>query len=282
MPSVNEFLRVAAAELGTTENPPDSNRVKYSTWYGLIGPWCAMYVDWCWVRTGGQDLRQLLTPDWAYTPAGVNAFKRKGWWYPSSAAQPGDVIFFDFRPGGDSVEHVGIVESVSADKQTFTCLEGNTSGTNWANGGAVMRRNRGASLVVGVGRLPMTPSQTTPSQPAQEDKEMFLMKSKDRPEVWLTDLLTRTWMTSPQHLASTQFILAAAGKPSNVSVVEQSLIDSIPRNIPDADWLRFIDATATSVLRKINEAGVGSSGSGPSADLIAKSVADEVSRRMMG
>lgn len=111
---------------------------------------------------------------------------------------------------------------------------------------------------------------------------MFLMKSKDRPEVWLTDLLTRTWMTSPQHLASTQFILAAAGKPSNVSVVEQSLIDSIPRNIPDADWLRFIDATATSVLRKINEAGVGSSGSGPSADLIAKSVADEVSRRMMG
>jgi hypothetical protein len=104
MPSVNEFLRVAAAELGTTENPPDSNRVKYSTWYGLIGPWYAMYVDWCWVRAGGQDLRQLLTPDWAYTPAGVNAFRRKGWWYPSSAAQPGDVIFDSSQTGVDYLD----------------------------------------------------------------------------------------------------------------------------------------------------------------------------------
>jgi hypothetical protein len=282
MPSVQEFLRIAAAELGAVESPAGSNRTKYGAWYGMNGvPWCAIWVDWCWVRSGGEDLRSLISRDWAYTPAGVNGFKRKGWWYSPSEARPGDIVFFDFRPGGDSIEHVGIVESVNVAARSMVTLEGNTSGTNWANGGQVLRRTRGFSLIPGVGRLPMTVGPVPPPKPpSEEDKPMVLIRGKGRTEVWLTDFMTRSWIPSPQHLASIQFILAAGGKDSSVKEVEVSLVEGIPRNFHDGDWISFGEAVAKATVDKIKQAGVG--GAAVDSEVIARTVATEFSRRLMG
>src|SRR5262245_6931546 len=41
-------LQLALSELGVSESPPDSNQVKYTSWYGTVGPWCAMFVSWCY------------------------------------------------------------------------------------------------------------------------------------------------------------------------------------------------------------------------------------------
>ena len=41
-------LQKAISQLGIKESPPESNNVKYGSWYGQnYQPWCAMFVTWC-------------------------------------------------------------------------------------------------------------------------------------------------------------------------------------------------------------------------------------------
>ena len=145
-------VATAQAEVGTTERPPGSNRTPYGVWYGLDGvPWCATFVAWVFARHG-HDLRKELTGSWAYTPAGLAAGRAAGWAIRHSDARPADIIFFNFRPGGDAVEHVGIVTANLGGRGVAT-VEGNTSGGaggSQANGGGVHARIRPWSSVVGV------------------------------------------------------------------------------------------------------------------------------------
>lgn len=57
----------------------------------------------------------------------------------------GDLVFFNFNKDS-RVEHIGIVEFVNADG-TINSIEGNTSTSNDANGGQVMRRIRKRSQI---------------------------------------------------------------------------------------------------------------------------------------
>lgn len=49
---INRLIAIASGEVGTTEYPPNSNNVKYNTWYygrqvqGKNYPWCATFVSW--------------------------------------------------------------------------------------------------------------------------------------------------------------------------------------------------------------------------------------------
>jgi len=58
MATVNELLAVARKQLGICECPPDSNNVRYNTWYygrevmGSGYPWCMVFVQWCFAQTG--------------------------------------------------------------------------------------------------------------------------------------------------------------------------------------------------------------------------------------
>ena len=55
-----KLLKIAQAELGVTEYPSGSNKVKYNTWYygqvvsGDAYPWCAVFVCWCFAVLAGQ------------------------------------------------------------------------------------------------------------------------------------------------------------------------------------------------------------------------------------
>ncbi|MGL5910650.1 MAG: CHAP domain-containing protein [Phycicoccus sp.] len=127
-------LAVARAELNTREYPTGSNRVRYSTWYGITGPWCAMFVSWVASRAQVTD----IIPRHAYTPDGAEWFKRRSRW--GRTPRVGAIVYYEF-PGMGRISHVGIVEQLHADG-SWTAIEGNTDSAGSRTGGMVMRRRR--------------------------------------------------------------------------------------------------------------------------------------------
>lgn len=148
--SVREkVIELAISKLGVHEDPPNSNKVEFSKWYGVIGPWCAMFVSWCFY-TAGLPLKITTDKGYSYCPYGVDFFKRQGRWADKTVRpQRGWVVFFDFigRPS-----HTGIVEGVAPDGRII-CLEGNTNPAGGRTGGEVMRHYRSASQggIIGYG-----------------------------------------------------------------------------------------------------------------------------------
>jgi len=134
-------LSAAIAEIGTKESPPNSNQCPYSQWYGMIGPWCAMFCTWA-DQTGERPTASFKRGSkYAYVPYVVQD-ARMGYNGLSitSEPKPGDLVCFDWDWNGE-FDHIGLFEKwVSAD--TFSAIEGNTSNSDNSNGGEVMRRNR--------------------------------------------------------------------------------------------------------------------------------------------
>jgi peptidoglycan hydrolase-like protein with peptidoglycan-binding domain len=140
----DRILARARSQLGIHEKPFGSNRTPYSQWYGLIGPWCAMFVSWCFFHEG-LPLPASISKGFAYTPVGAAWFKRQDRW--TRRPEVGAVIFFDFPGDGvDRISHVGIVERVNPDGSP-TCLEGNTNAPGGRTGGQVMRHRRSVGIV---------------------------------------------------------------------------------------------------------------------------------------
>lgn len=136
MPTANQFISKAASQIGVTEYPPNSNKVKYAEWFGANGqPWCDMFVSWCADQIDALN----IVGKYAYTPWHADFFKNRGQWIDrSEKPQPGDLVFFSNKI---RICHVGIVETRNG-SSSITTIEGNTSAGNNSNGGAVMRRNR--------------------------------------------------------------------------------------------------------------------------------------------
>lgn len=130
MGQLESLIALLKAEVGTKENPANSNKVKYNNKNGQ--PWCGYFVMW----TAKQV--KLNLPNCIYTPAGVAGFQGKGLWLNAATAKPkpGFVAFMDF-PGGDKVDHTGWVIKDNGDG-TVTTIEGNTSEAgSQSNGGEV-------------------------------------------------------------------------------------------------------------------------------------------------
>ena len=161
MASINELLAIAAKQIGITEFPKNSNKVKYNTWYygrevsGGDYPWCMAFVQWC-----HNEAQMKLPYKTASCSALLNWYKQH---HPECVIikpQPGDVVIYDFG-------HTGIVESAAVGK--ITAIEGNTSaGSSGSqdNGGGVYRRTRSTSCVRAFIR-PIMAMQTT-----EEDEDM--------------------------------------------------------------------------------------------------------------
>lgn len=134
-----EMARIARTQVGTVESPAGSNKVKYSDWYGMRGPWCAMFVSWCADRAGIKFRYAYCPYIEADAKAGRNRLRLVG----RQAVRKGDIALFHF--GGGEAKHVGIVESIDIGAGTVTCIEGNTSkssGGSQDNGGGVFVRTR--------------------------------------------------------------------------------------------------------------------------------------------
>ena len=134
-------LNLARAELGEKEWPAGTNRVKYSAWYGLTGPWCAMFVSWCLDRAGSKF-------HYAYCPYVVNDARagKNGLQVVSfEAAKTGDLALYNWDGDWDA-DHIGFLEQKTGGF-SFDAIEGNTAVGNDSNGGEVMRRRRSRSQV---------------------------------------------------------------------------------------------------------------------------------------
>lgn len=141
-------LKIAEWQLGITENPPNSNKVKYNTWFygkevsGSAYPWCMAFVEWVFNQAGFSLYKT------ASCSAMVNQYKKLA---PhqviTKGFRAGDIVFFDFSGKKSKTEHVGICTGVSANGNTIVSIEGNTSTSNNSNGGAVMQRTRSVSLI---------------------------------------------------------------------------------------------------------------------------------------
>ena len=147
MASEQEILDIAAAELGYRETPAGSNRTKFGAWYGLDGqPWCMMFIQWVFRQAKAEHLLPMKT---ASCTALMQAAKIAGQWV-MDGFRPGDVVLYDFSGKRQQPQHCGLLEAVQG--EFVVTIEGNTGVGNEANGGAVMRRKRNVSLVVGAVR----------------------------------------------------------------------------------------------------------------------------------
>ena len=149
MATVSELLDIARRQIGTKESPPNSNNVRYNTWYygrevsGAAYPWCMVFVQWVF-----DQAKVKLPTRTASCGALMRAAQSAGCWVTGDY-RPGDVVIYDF-PGGAATDHCGIVESV--DGTYISAIEGNTSSASDADGGAVERRARKFSQIVGAVR----------------------------------------------------------------------------------------------------------------------------------
>ena len=148
--TAERVLDVARRELETREEPANSNRVKYNTWYygrevsGAAYPWCMAFVQWCFHQAGVP-----LPIKTASCGALMNAAKKAGQWVTKDY-RPGDVVIYDF-PGGAATDHTGIIEEVTL--TGVVAIEGNTSQAgSQSNGGMVCRKTRPAKQIVGAVR----------------------------------------------------------------------------------------------------------------------------------
>lgn len=151
---VNDIINRAKKELNTKEFPPNSNNVKYNTWFyghevhdgfptkNSAYPWCAVFISYIFkdsnlVKKTASCLNML---EW------FEANKRI-----VKDPKPGDIVFFKYSTNKRRTNHVGLVISV-ADKNNFLTIEGNTSIKSDDNGGAVMERRRTMANVVAFAR----------------------------------------------------------------------------------------------------------------------------------
>ncbi len=139
--------------VGTKENPPGSNKVFFSDWYGMRGPWCAMYVTWCYKQAKAKHFNKNEAR-WAYCPFMISDARnqRHGLTIvPKEKAQPGDIVLFDWSNDNVS-DHVGLLTTtVKAGK--FKSIEGNTAVGADSDGGQVMLRDRSINDVAAFVRV---------------------------------------------------------------------------------------------------------------------------------
>ena len=103
-------LARAVTQLGVKESPAGSNQTPYTKWYGMVGPWCAMFCTWC-LRAGGRQSPSFKQGvSYAYVPYIVSDARagRNGLSVTSSPL-PGDLVCYDWYYDG-TFDHVGLFE----------------------------------------------------------------------------------------------------------------------------------------------------------------------------
>jgi hypothetical protein len=133
-----QALKIALNMVGIEESPANSNRVMFSLWYRLIGPWCAMFLTYCYVTAGDRKvfLRGLRSA-WAYWAENM---ARQGSYglRLTHDPEPGDIVVYHHNEG-----HTGMFYRwTDRSKGRFQAVEGNTSESSDDNGGKVMIRDR--------------------------------------------------------------------------------------------------------------------------------------------
>lgn len=136
---MNRIIEIAEAEIGTKEQPENSNETRYGEWFGMNGvAWCGIFVSWCYAMAGKQLPKIGFSKGFAGCQTAVKYFKDNG--LITTTPVEGDIVFFDWN-NDVRYDHTGIFVS-GLDNQYFQTIEGNTAIGNDSNGGQVMKRSR--------------------------------------------------------------------------------------------------------------------------------------------
>jgi hypothetical protein len=161
-------LEEAVKHLGLKESPAGTNRVMFTSFYDMPGPWCAMFVTFCGVKAGLKSYAKRPPGRWAYVPFMVDdARAGRNQYTITNTPVTGDDVALDFPPRDGKPDHVGIfaterdlrklnaaalnkaIQRFGALKSNeFWSVEGNTMVGNDSNGGEVMLRKRRKADVV--------------------------------------------------------------------------------------------------------------------------------------
>lgn len=157
--SASTIINAALKEQGVTEQPANSNKVKYNTEFygsevsGSAYPWCVVFPWWVFKHAGASSLfggGQKFASCTAY----MNWSKANGRWHDAKKGKPypGDIAIMGF--GGSEPKHMGLVIGNLSNGKVQT-IEGNTSSKgSQDNGGAVLVKERAMSDFIGFDRPP--------------------------------------------------------------------------------------------------------------------------------
>lgn len=129
-----------------------SGSSKFNQAYGASGPWCVMFVWWCFNQVGGSKLFY----DGGRCASSSTLLK----WYEDrgqtvSNPKKGDIVFFKFKDDGYRANHTAICSKDGWINNEIWTIDGNTSstinGSEW-NGGTVAERHRNKKYVAGIAR----------------------------------------------------------------------------------------------------------------------------------
>lgn len=129
MTEIEKLLHIAAAQIGTAEEPKGSNRIKYNTAYygvevsGSAYPWCMAFVWWCFREA---DLSSLFY-DGKKTASCTTLMKwaKAAGRFVTGDYRPGDVVLYQIDDDAYA-DHTGILERVEGSGR-LVVIEGNTS-----------------------------------------------------------------------------------------------------------------------------------------------------------
>ena len=136
-----QVLGVAESQLGTVEEPPNTNRGPKVEEYQRAAhlkpgdPWCAAFVAWV-----GKQVLQSAWPIPAYGGCASLGDWAKKHGHLQTTAQVGDV-FLLYYPKLKRFAHTGFIVGV-ANGAAFRTIEGNTSGGGSREGWGVFARMR--------------------------------------------------------------------------------------------------------------------------------------------
>lgn len=155
--SIERVIAVAEGEVGVTEYPPGSNRVKYWDIYGPEWqgqPWCVAFLAWCF-RQAGESAAFFGGGKTASCETLLRWYREMDQTVSKSEVQRGDIVILNFS-GTLDTQHCGLVTDVSRSNGSILyirTIEGNTSdGGSQDNGGMVCRKVRYPRQIVGVCR----------------------------------------------------------------------------------------------------------------------------------
>ena len=144
-------IKHAEKDLGLTESPNGSNKVKYNDWYFEEGSyyfknskkyaWCGTFVAYVYFHSGvflSDDIHVSIV----YIPAFQNLVRKLD--LITVNPREGDAVVYDFN-NDNTEDHIGIFYKWEEFGKTFWSIEGNTSPDekgSQSNGGMVCKKLR--------------------------------------------------------------------------------------------------------------------------------------------
>lgn len=177
--SLSKVIEIARADLGYTESPPGSNRVKYWDAYDPAyqgQPWCVCFLWWVF-QQAGERMAFFGGGKTASCSMLLRWYREQGLTVPAEDVRVGDIVILNFS-GTKDTQHCGLVvdkhlmwkhgatvEDIMRDDWTYQeikTIEGNTTpGEEGSqdNGGCVALKTRYPAQIVAVCRPQYKPEE---------------------------------------------------------------------------------------------------------------------------